>query len=86
MTATTAPNNAIILIGHPNVGNSVRFHRLPGAYANVTNYPGMPQYVPGQDGAPQGMVPQGPIPQGAVPQGMAPVPMPNPAVEYVPNR
>ena len=52
----------------------------------IPNYPGMPQYVPGQDGAPQGIVPQGPNPQGSVPQGMMPVPMPNPAVEYVPNR
>ena len=52
----------------------------------IPNYPGMPQYVPGQDGVPQGIVPQGPIPQGAVPQGVVPVPMPSPAVEYVPNR
>ena len=52
----------------------------------VPNYPGMPQYVPGQDGAPQGMMPQGIVPQGPIPQGAVPVPMPNPAVEYVPNR
>ncbi|MBA4018544.1 MAG: hypothetical protein C0483_15370 [Pirellula sp.] len=57
----------------------------------VPNYPGMPQYVPGQDGVPQGMMPQGAMPQGMmpqgpIPQGSVPVPMPNPAVEYVPNR
>jgi ferrous iron transport protein B len=33
-------NNAILLIGHPNVGKSVLFHRLTGAYVNVSNYPG----------------------------------------------
>lgn len=32
--------NAILLIGHPNVGKSVLFHRLTGAYVNVSNYPG----------------------------------------------
>ena len=36
----TASPSAILLIGHPNVGKSVLFHRLTGAYVNVSNYPG----------------------------------------------
>jgi ferrous iron transport protein B len=36
MTTTSA----ILLLGHPNVGKSVLFHRLTGAYVNVSNYPG----------------------------------------------
>lgn len=32
--------NSILLVGHPNVGKSVLFHRLTGAYVNVSNYPG----------------------------------------------
>ncbi|WP_371325191.1 ferrous iron transport protein B [Dechloromonas sp. ZY10] len=38
MTQTSA--SAILLVGHPNVGKSVLFHRLTGAYVNVSNYPG----------------------------------------------
>jgi len=29
-----------VLVGAPNVGKSVVFHRLTGTYANVSNYPG----------------------------------------------
>lgn len=32
--------HSILLVGHPNVGKSVLFHRLTGAYVNVSNYPG----------------------------------------------
>ncbi|MCE1239726.1 MAG: ferrous iron transport protein B [Azonexaceae bacterium] len=37
---TTTNLDAVLLVGHPNVGKSVLFHRLTGAYVNVSNYPG----------------------------------------------
>ena len=36
----TTSGGAIALVGNPNVGKSVLFHRLTGRYANVSNYPG----------------------------------------------
>ncbi|MDR3213859.1 MAG: ferrous iron transport protein B [Azoarcus sp.] len=39
--APTDPNaSTLVLVGHPNVGKSVLFHRLTGTYVNVSNYPG----------------------------------------------
>ncbi len=32
--------STLALVGHPNIGKSVLFHRLTGAYVNVSNYPG----------------------------------------------
>ena len=33
-------NKNIILVGNPNAGKSVFFHKLTGMYTNVSNYPG----------------------------------------------
>ena len=33
-------HTSMLLVGHPNVGKSVLFHRLTGTYVNVSNYPG----------------------------------------------
>ncbi|HET7009237.1 MAG TPA: ferrous iron transport protein B [Anaerolineales bacterium] len=38
--ATFAGAGEIALVGNPNVGKSVVFHRLTGRYVNVSNYPG----------------------------------------------
>ncbi len=39
LSATTALRT-LALVGHPNVGKSVLFHRLTGTYVTVSNYPG----------------------------------------------
>ncbi len=39
-TKGPAADKKIALIGSPNVGKSVIFHRLTGRYATVSNYPG----------------------------------------------
>ena len=37
-TTTSVPQ--ILLVGNPNVGKSVLFNALTGAYTTVSNYPG----------------------------------------------
>ena len=36
----TGATNKVILVGSPNVGKSLIFNRLSGAYVTVSNYPG----------------------------------------------
>lgn len=39
-TVEETATNTIVLVGAPNVGKSLLFHRLTGTYATVSNYPG----------------------------------------------
>lgn len=39
-TSTRASTPKIVILGNPNVGKSVLFNRLTGAYVTVSNYPG----------------------------------------------
>jgi ferrous iron transport protein B len=38
--SSTEAANKVILVGSPNVGKSLIFNRLSGAYVTVSNYPG----------------------------------------------
>ena len=40
LSPATAALRTLTLVGHPNVGKSVLFHRLTGTYVTVSNYPG----------------------------------------------
>lgn len=39
-TTQGTATDTIVLVGAPNVGKSLLFHRLTGAYVTVSNYPG----------------------------------------------
>ena len=39
-TVSLSPGGRIALVGNPNVGKSILFHRLTGQYVIVSNYPG----------------------------------------------
>lgn len=38
--ARTQPKPTVLIVGNPNVGKSVLFHKLTGRYVTVSNYPG----------------------------------------------
>ena len=40
LSVIAAPGSRVALVGSPNVGKSVFFHRLTGQFATVSNYPG----------------------------------------------
>ena len=40
MTTSSETFPRIVLVGNPNVGKSVLFNALTGAYTTVSNYPG----------------------------------------------
>jgi len=40
VSVIAAPGSRVALVGSPNVGKSVFFHRLTGQFATVSNYPG----------------------------------------------
>ena len=40
MSDPQQPQRKVVLVGNPNVGKSVLFNVLTGAYTTVSNYPG----------------------------------------------